>query len=134
MTVKLGTTTIRTIAAFEHVTNVHAKDCVITENCVYFLVDSSKIGMAIGKNGSVVKELRKRLGKYVKVFGYSDNPETLIRNMIPNIKNIEMSNGIITITIPSHEKLLVIGKNGNNIKALNEIVSRHCSAKRVRVK
>ena len=134
MIVKLGTETIRTIALFERITKVQPKDCLITDNCVYFLVDSEKIGLAIGRNGSVVKEVRRLLGKMVKIFGFSNNPQILIRNLVPNIKNIDMNNGTMMITIPNEDKLLVIGKNGSNIKALNELMSRHCSIKRVRLR
>ena len=44
MSVKLGTDSIRNIAAFEKITEVHAHDCLITEECVYFLVDPEKVG------------------------------------------------------------------------------------------
>ena len=134
MTVKLGTETIRVIALFERITKVHAKDCLITDKCAYFLVNPEKVGMAIGKSGSSVKELRRLIGKTVKVFGYSNDPETLIRNLIPNAKNIEINNDSMLITIPNDDKLSVIGKNGSNIKALNEILDRHCSIKRVRLR
>lgn len=134
MTVKLGTETIRAIALFERITKVHAKDCLLTDNCDYFLVDPQKVGLAVGKNGYNIKDLRKFLGKPVKVFGYSDDPNTLIRNMIPNIKNIETNNGTMTITVPSEEKIMVIGKNGNNIKAFNEILNRHSDIKKIRLR
>lgn len=134
MTVKLGTETIRTIALFEHITKVSPKDCVITDNCAYFLVNPEKIGMAIGKNGSVVRELRRFIGKSVKVFGYSNDPEQLIRNLVPNIKSIDTNNDTMLITIPSEDKFSVIGKSGSNIKAMNELMSRNCSVKKVRVK
>jgi len=134
MTVKLGTESIRIIALFERITKVQPKDCLVTDNCIYFLVNPEKIGMAIGKNGSVIKEVRKLLGKAVKVFGFSNEPEMLIRNLIPNIKNIDMNNRTMIITVPNEDKMLVIGKNGNNIKALNELMSRHCSIKKVRLR
>ena len=57
MTVKLETDTIRIIAAFENLTKVHARDCLVADNCIYFMVDADKIGMAIGKNGAVIKEI-----------------------------------------------------------------------------
>jgi len=134
MTVKLGTETIRTIALFERLTKVQPKDCLITDKCAYFLVDPEKIGFAIGKNGSNIKDVRKHTGKAVKVFGYSNNPEILIKNLIPNIKNIDSNNGTMMITIPSQDKVTVIGKNGSNIKALNELLSRHCSIKKLRLR
>lgn len=134
MAVKLGIDSIRTIALFEKITNVHAKDCLITEDCVYFLVDPEKIGLAIGKNGSVIKEVRKSLGKQVKIFGYSDKPEDMIRNMIPSIKNLNFSNGVMVITVSPDDKVAVIGKNGRNIKAIKEIMERHFSIKHVKLR
>lgn len=134
MAVKLGIDSIRTIALFEKITNVHAKDCLITEDCVYFLVDPHKIGLAIGKNGAVIKEVRKSLGKQVKIFGYSDKPEDMIRNMIPNIKNLNFNNGIMVITVSLEDKVAVIGKNGRNIKAIKEIMERHFSIKHIKLR
>ena len=134
MAVKLGIDSIRTIALFEKVTNVHAKDCLITEDCVYFLVDPEKIGLAIGKNGAVIKEVRKSLGRQVKIFGYSDKPEEMIKNLIPNIKTMTFNNGSMVISIPSDDKVSVIGKNGRNIKAIKEIMKRHFSIKYVKLR
>jgi N utilization substance protein A len=134
MTVKLGTESIRTIALFERVTKTHARDCLITDSCIYFLVDPEKVGLAIGKNGNNIKEVKKLIGKSVKVFGYSNDPVALINNLIPNIKNIETNNSTITLTIPGEDKITVIGKNGNNIKAFNEILNRHSSIKRIRLR
>lgn len=134
MTVKLGIDSIRTIALFERVTNVHAKDCLITDDCVYFLVDPEKIGLAIGKNGAVIKEVRKSLGRQVKIFGYSDKPEDMINNLIPNIKTMTFNNGSMVISIPSDDKVNVIGKNGRNIKAIKEIMRRHFSIKYVKLR
>lgn len=134
MAVKLGIDSIRTIALFEKITNVHAKDCLITDDCVYFLVDPDKIGLAIGKNGAVIKEVRKSLGKQVKIFGYSDKPEDMIRNMIPNIKNLNFSNGTMVITVSPEDKVAVIGKSGRNIKAIKEIMERHFSIKHIKLR
>jgi N utilization substance protein A len=127
MAVKLGIESIRTIALFEKITNVHARDCLITEDCVYFLVDPGKIGLAIGKNGSVIREVRKILGRQVKLFGYYNKPEDMIKNMVPNIKNMTFNDGNMIISIPSQDKVTVIGKNGRNIKAIKEIMKRHFS-------
>ncbi|UCD07798.1 MAG: NusA-like transcription termination signal-binding factor [Candidatus Aenigmatarchaeota archaeon] len=127
MAVKLGIESIRTIALFEKITNVHARDCLITEDCVYFLVDPEKIGLAIGKNGAVIKDVRKMLGRQVKLFGYYDKPEEMIKNMVPNIKNMSFNDGKMIISIPSQDKVAVIGKNGRNIKAIKEIMKRHFS-------
>lgn len=127
MAVKLGIESIRAIALFEKVTNVHARDCLIADDFVYFLVDPDKIGLAIGKNGSVIKEVRRLLGKQVKLFGYNNKPEEMIKNMIPNIKNMNVNDGSMMISISPQDKVTVIGKNGRNIKAIKELMKRHFS-------
>ncbi len=134
MAVKLGTECIRAMAVFEKITKVHARDCLITDECVYFLVDPEKIGLAIGKNGSVIKEVRKIFGKMIKLFGYSDNPKNFIKNIVPSVKSIEIDNDIITISIPMEERVTVIGKNGRNIKAIKKILKRHFAIKNLRLR
>jgi N utilization substance protein A len=134
MSVKLGTDSIRNIATFENVTQVHAYDCLITEDCIFFLVDPDKVGLAIGKNGVVIKELRRVFGKTVKVFGRYETPELFVRNAFPHVKSIEISNGRITVTMPEEDRVSAIGKNGRNIKAIREIMERHFSIKDLRVK
>jgi N utilization substance protein A len=134
MSVKLGTDSIRNIAAFEKITEVHAHDCLITEDCVYFLVDPERVGLAIGKNGVVIKELRKVFGKTVKVLGYYNNPELFIKNTFPNVKSIDINNGRITVSVPEEDRITVIGKSGRNIKAVRELMERHFDIKDLRVK
>lgn len=134
MAVKLGIESIRTIALFEKITNVHAKDCLITDDCVYFLVDPERIGLAIGKNGSVIKEVRKILGKQVRLFGYHSTPEEMARNMIPNIKNMTVNDGSMVISIAPQDKVAVIGKNGRNIKAIKELMKRHFSINHIKLR
>jgi N utilization substance protein A len=134
MSVKLGTDSIRNIAAFEDVTQIHAHDCLITDECIYFLVDPDKVGLAIGKNGVVIRELRRVFGKTVRVFGHYETPELFIRNAFPHVKSMDISNGRITISIPEEDRVSAIGKNGRNIKAIREIMERHFSIKDLRVK
>ncbi|MBL7160389.1 MAG: NusA-like transcription termination signal-binding factor [Candidatus Aenigmarchaeota archaeon] len=125
MDVKLSTQNIRTIAMFEKVTKVNAKDCIITDNALYFLVDMEKAGMAIGKNGANIKELRRISGKHVKIFPYSPNLEEFIKNIIPNIKSVDITDKRVTISVPHEDKLTVIGKHGENINAMRDMLKRH---------
>jgi len=134
MHVKLGTQSIRTIAAFEKITEVHAKDCIISEDCVYFLVDPENVGIAIGKSGSTIRELRRVFGKTVKVFGYYKSPDLFIRHAFPKAKAVEINSNGITVTIPEEDKVTAIGRNGRNIKAVRDILYRHFSVKNLKVK
>ena len=134
MAVKFETQSIRTLAYFEKKTNVHARDCIITDDCIYFLVEPEKIGMAIGKSGSIIKDVRKAFGKNVKVFGYYPDPEEMVRSMMPGIKNIDMSSDSMVITIPRDERVAAIGRNGSNIKIVREIMNRHFSVKNLKLR
>lgn len=134
MTVKLSTDIIRNIAAFEKITKVHPRDCLVMDDCIYFIVEQGKMGLAIGKNGEVIKEVRKVFGKPVKLFGYKDKPEDFLKNMIPSIKTYEMSGDSITITVPNTDRMAVIGKNGRNIKVIKEIMKRHFAVKNLKLR
>lgn len=134
MPVKLSTDDIRVIAAFEKITRVHARDCLITDRCVYFLVEPDKIGVAIGKDGSTIKEVHRVLGRPVKVYADAESPEALLKNIIPAATSIEVSDGVATVAVPAQEKIQVIGRGGANIKAIRELLERHFALKNVRVK
>lgn len=134
MSVKLETQTIRIIAAFEKMTKVHARDCIIMEDSIYFLVNPGKIGVAIGKNGSNIKEVSKALGKNVRLFAYYDNPKEMLKAMVPTAKSIEIGKESASLAVPSSDRVAVIGRNGRNIKAIKEILNRHFSIKTVKLR
>jgi len=134
MNVKLSTQSIRTMAAFEKITDVHARDCLITDDCVYFLVDPDNVGLAIGKSGSTIRQLRKVFGRTVKVFGYYSSPDLFVRHAFPKAKNVEINSSGITVTIPEEEKVTAIGRNGRNVKAVRDMLYRHFSVKNLKVR
>jgi len=134
MGIKLTTETIRVVGIFERLIGVHVKDCLINEDTVYFLIEPGKMGMVIGKKGFKIKNVCNTLGKKVKIFEYAETPERLVRNFIPNINSIEISEGVITVSVPASDKSTVIGKNGKNIKMIREFLERHFSIKNLRLK
>lgn len=125
MEVKLSTENIRCIALFEKVTKVHAKDCIITEQAMYFLVGAENVGMAIGRSGSKIKELRRIAGKHVKIFAFSPDLEEFVRNMIPQARAIEIKDKAVSVSVPHEDKVMVIGRNGDNINVIRNILKRH---------
>jgi NusA-like KH domain protein len=134
MSIKLETDVIRTIALFEKLTKVHAKDCLMTDSCIYFLVDQSKVGLAIGKNGSVIKNVKRAFNKNIKIFGYGDTPEEMIKGLIPDPKGVNMSDGSMVVSISPQDRVNVIGRNGENIKAIREIMRRHFSIENLKLR
>lgn len=134
MPIKFQTDSLRAIAAFQSVTGVDAKDCLVTDSSVFFLVEPGGLGRAIGRNGSSIKELRRVFDKPVKIFEYSDTPEGLIKNMIPGANNIEMGKDDVKVSIPVENRSEVIGRGGRNIKAIKEFLFRHFKIERLILK
>jgi N utilization substance protein A len=134
MTIKLETQNIRDIVVFEKMTKVHVKDCIRDESCVYFMIEEGKSGLAIGRNGAVIKSVSRVLGKTVKVFEAAEKVEDMVRNMIPGAKGVEVDKDTVTLSIPANDRSVVIGRNGRNIKVMKEFLNRHFKINYLRLK
>ncbi len=134
MTIKLQTQNIRDIGVFERMTKVHVKDCIRDDSCVYFMIERGKSGLAIGKNGAVIKSVIRVLGKTVKVFEFAPDLETMVKNMIPTAKGVDIAKDSVTVTIPNSDRSVVIGRNGRNIKVMKEFLNRHFKINYLRLK
>jgi len=80
------------------------------------------------------RQMSRAFGKNVRLFAYHDNPEDMLKSMIPSIKNLELGKENVSLSVPSSDRVSVIGRNGRNIKAIKEIMSRHFSIKNVRLR
>jgi N utilization substance protein A len=134
MKVKLETAAVRNISIFVKMTGISPKDCIITESCIYFVIEPSKIVFAIGKGGVRIKRLRNAFGRNVKLFGYYKDVEEMIKHMIPEMKALKRSGDSIIVSVPGSEKSRVIGKGGNNIKVIKELLKRHFSVKDLKIR
>ena len=83
---KLTSDEIFYLNALDSVSGVNARDCVVEENVVAFLVKKAELGKAIGRNASTVKKLGKKLRKNVEIFEYCDTVEQFIKKALYNIK------------------------------------------------
>jgi len=69
MEITLDTETIRMIHLFESITHLSVKDCLIFEDCIYFLLDShQKI-----ENNGVLRTLENMMKKKIVIFNYNPN-------------------------------------------------------------
>ncbi len=134
MTIKLTTEHIRLVGTFERVIGVHVRDCLLGEDTVYFLIEPGRMGMAIGRNGSKIKNVSLALGKKVKVFEYADTLEKLVRNLIPSATSVDIGSDVVTVSVPVSERSAVIGKGGSNIKMVRQFLNRHFNVKNLRLK
>lgn len=125
MNVKLSTENIRAIALFEKVTGVSPKDCIIAEFSLFFLVDADQMGIAIGKNGAHIKQLRSISEKNIKIFPFSPEVEDFLRKVIPAVKTLTRERDSVVVSVSKHDKISIIGKRGENINAIREFLKRY---------
>lgn len=129
-TVTYDTENIRAMNLFESLTGVEARDVILKEDEVYFIVPDGKAGMAIGKGGKVVKKVQGKLNKDVKIYEYSDNLGKFLNNLVPtdirgvDIDSDEDGNKTVEISVSRENKGRVVGKNGNKIDSIREILQR----------
>ena len=140
MKLTFDTDTIRMITLFENITHAPVKDCMIDKdsNTVYFLIEEGKIGVAIGKNGSSVKQAERAIGKTIKLFESSNDLVSSVKKMIPQATSIKVKNedGKVTVEIRVEKKNrpIVIGRNGRNLKLYRELLKRNHKVDNLSVK
>lgn len=130
MEVKFDTETIRLITMFENLTSAPVKDCLIDNltNTIYFIVEEGKVGIAIGKNGSRVKNVENLVKKHIKIFEFSKDLITFIKNIMPQVTSVKIRNEderiILEIKVEKKDRALTIGRDGKNLKIYKEILQR----------
>jgi len=116
------------ITFFENFTGVSVRDCLVNNNCIYFIVEEGKVGIAIGKNGSSVKNIEKMIRKNVKLFEFSKDLNVFVRKLIPQANEIKIRNEnervVVEVRVEKKDKALVIGRDRRNVKLFKELLQR----------
>jgi len=133
-TIKLTTDQMRLISLFQNVTGASARDCVEDEkqNRVIFVVNEGKMGLAIGKGGSHIKNLQNIVKKNVELVEYSEDPINFLKNMLnPKLvsevklnKRLDGSTQAIVLVDPK-KKGIVVGREGRNAEKARLLAKRY---------
>jgi N utilization substance protein A len=125
---------MRLISLFQNVTGASARDCVEDEkqNRVIFVVNEGKMGLAIGKGGSHIKNLQNIVKKNVELVEYSDDPINFLKNMLnPKLvsevklnKRLDGSTQAIVLVDPK-KKGIVVGREGRNAEKARLLAKRY---------
>ena len=127
----LDTETIAYIRLFEERTGATVKDCLEAEDKLVFLVATGDIHKAVGPGGVLVERLKGLLHKEIIVAEYSEDPETLVRNIFffYNPKKVDFSpkgtGRHASVTVDPTWNARAIGKAGKNLKIARAILMRH---------
>ncbi len=131
--VKLTMEEMRYMSLFQDITGITPKDCIINEELgvALFVVDSDKLGQAIGRRGMNVKYLAKLIGKGVEIVGWGSNLEDFVKNifMPARVQRIQLVEGkdrkIVYVYVDPRDKGIAIGKNGRNVAKAKLLLSRY---------
>ena len=124
------------ISIFGRITKVSAKDCIILDNKLIFVVNDINLGKAIGKQASNIKMLEKVLKKGVKIIGYNRDLSRFIKNLVyPNkAKDILINDKTVTI-VPADRKTrgYMIGKGASTLRFYESIVKKYFDIEEIKV-
>jgi NusA-like KH domain protein len=113
------------INAFEKISNVSAKDCIIQNNIISYFVKEKEIGKAIGKKASNVKLLEKKLNKRIEIIGYYEKPEdVLAKTFNIKINEVKKKNKRLIISVNADDKKKVF-INVRRFKTVKELIERN---------
>jgi len=135
----LDNETIGYIRFFEDITSVPVMDCIVIENKLVFIIEGTLLGAAIGKRGRNVSLLKNKIGKVIDIIGYSESPETFIKNIFHNYRVEEVKvfqKGQEThaiVCVERSDKGRAIGRDGCNLKMARTIVNRHYKIDSIKV-
>jgi NusA-like KH domain protein len=122
---------------FGQITNANLKDCFIDNNSLLtFIVVENEIGKAIGKKAVKVKMLEKALKRKVKIVEFNKDSLEFIKNAIFPLKveNIEDTDTVVTIKSPDTKtKSLLIGRNAQNLRNLENVARRYFTIEEIKV-
>ena len=125
---------MRLMSLFQNVTGATARDCVEDEkqNRVIFVVNEGKMGLAIGKGGSHIKNLQNIVKRNVEIVEYSDDPTKFLKNilnskLISEVKLNKRDDGTLQaiVIVDPKKKGIVVGREGRNAEKARLLAKRY---------
>ena len=133
-TIKLTTDQMRLMSLFQNVTGATARDCIEDEkqDRVIFVVNSGKMGLAIGKGGSHIRTLQNIVKKNIEIVEYSDDPAEFLKNLlnsklVSEVKLNKRADGTMQaiVLVDPRKKGIVVGREGRNAEKARLLAKRY---------
>jgi len=125
---------MRLMSLFQNVTGATARDCVEDEkqNRVIFVVNEGKMGLAIGKGGSHIKNLQNIVKRNVEIVEYSDDATKFLKNilnskLVSEVKLNKRDDGTLQaiVIVDPRKKGIVVGREGRNAEKARLLAKRY---------
>jgi N utilization substance protein A len=122
------------MSLFQNVTKTIAHDCIDDEkrDRIIFVVNEGRMGLAIGKGGSNIKNLHNILKRNVELVEYCEDPAKFLKNIlnpkfIHEVQLNDRSDGSkqAIVIVDSSKKGLVVGREGRNAEKARLLLKRY---------
>jgi len=132
--IKLTTDQMRMMSLFQNVTGATARDCVEDEKQgrVIFVVNSGKMGLAIGKGGTHIKSLQNIVKKSVELVEFDEDPAKFLTNLlnsklVSEVKINKRTDGSkqAIVMVDPRKKGIVVGREGRNAEKARLLAKRY---------
>ena len=132
--IKLTTDQMRLMSLFQNVTGATARDCVEDEkqDRVIFVVNTGKMGLAIGKGGIHIKSLQNIVKRNVELVEFDEDPAKFLSNLlnsklISEVKINKRADGTkqAIVMVDPRKKGIVVGREGRNAEKARLLAKRY---------
>jgi len=132
--IKLTTDQMRMMSLFQNVTGATARDCVEDEkqDRVIFVVNTGKMGLAIGKGGVHIKSLQNIVKRNVELVEFDEDPAKFLTNLlnsklISEVKINKRADGTkqAVVMVDARKKGIVVGREGRNAEKARLLAKRY---------
>lgn len=132
--IKLTTDQMRMMSLFQNVTGATARDCVEDEkqDRVIFVVNTGKMGLAIGKGGVHIKSLQNIVKRNVELVEFDEDPAKFLSNLlnsklISEVKINKRTDGSkqAIVMVDPRKKGIVVGREGRNAEKARLLAKRY---------
>lgn len=136
---KLTSDEIFFINELYRISGAHAKDCLIKESVVSFLVKKKDVGKAIGKNASNIKSLAFKTKKRIEIMEYANDVIPFLKKSFYKIKTKDISkaesNGKTTVlvSLDSENKRKLLSNTGR-LKRIKEFAERNYKVDDIKIR
>jgi len=134
LAIKLTTDQMRLMSLFQNVTGATARDCIEDEkqNRVIFVVNSGKMGLAIGKGGMHIKSLQNIVKRNVELVEFDEDPSKFLTNLfnpklVSEVKINTRPDGSkqAIVLVDPRKKGIVVGREGRNAEKARLLAKRY---------
>jgi N utilization substance protein A len=132
--IKLTTAQMRMMSLFQNVTGATARDCIEDEkqDRVIFVVNSGKMGLAIGKGGVHIKSLQNIVKRNVELVEFDEDPAKFLSNLLNSklVSEVKITTRLdgsrqAIVLVDPRKKGIVVGREGRNAEKARMLAKRY---------